>query len=31
MEKYKTMKDTLVAQVQAQLGNLQEVDAKELG
>lgn len=31
MDKYKTMKDTLVAQVQTQLGNLENVDAKELG
>ena len=31
MDKYKSMKDTLVAQVQTQLGNLENVDAKELG
>lgn len=31
MEKLKFIKETLMGQVQAQMGNLQEVDAKELG
>ena len=31
MERLKTIKDVLIAQVQSQLGNLQQVDANELG
>lgn len=31
MEKLKSMKETLVAQIQSQLGNLANVDARELG
>ena len=31
MEKLKSMKETLMAQAQSQMGNLQNVDAKELG
>lgn len=31
MERYKAIKNALIASVEGQLGNLQEVDAKELG
>lgn len=31
MERLKTIKDILIAQIQSQLGNLQQVDANELG
>lgn len=31
MERLKTIKDVLIAQVQSQLGNLQQVDTNELG
>ena len=31
MEKFKMMKETLMSQIYAQMGNLQNVDTKELG
>ena len=31
MERLKSMKDTLIASIQGQLGHLDKVDAKELG
>ena len=31
MERLKSMKDCLMAQAQSQMGNLHQVDAKELG